>query len=205
MTGGTDNEWANEIERKVNIISRATNIRIEVFNINQELVKNLFWNGVETLLATLYEEEYAKKQLQRLYLYKQAQGWFVLNKGSTAVVVGPRETFLRVVDEIYEWKENISHITFEIAFKMYHEKIFSYIGTKVPPPLPPLPPLPEPPIVSITWKTINGCLIAEIPIDHVPTTADGKFSKRIVSCLTCHQSMEMIGVTYKCCHTTKPY
>ncbi|PON53347.1 Sieve element occlusion [Trema orientale] len=189
LHGGIDQEWTKEIEAKVNFISMEANIKIELFNINQ-LNLEAFWSSVHTLLSKLYTGKYAKKQLERLYSYKQAKGWFFLNKGSTTVVVGSQESFLKAVAEFDKWKVDIRRRTLEVAFKEYHESIITDLA---PGPITTPPPVTVPPE---SRKYINGCLIIENP------SLDGKLLKQM-NCPTCTLDMEMIGVTYRCCHTSK--
>lgn len=192
MHGGNYREWANEIEEKVDIIRRETNIRVEHFDINQDyMVKEQFWSGVDKLV--LYQD-YAKKLRTRLSSLKEAaaQGWFMLIKGSITIVVGSRDSFLNTVREINKWKENVSLRTFDVAFKEYHEKFYSDFKD-----------IDDKDLVDIekiTRKKEHGCEIAEVPV----TAAGKKLLKKTLVCETCNLQMEVVSVNYKCCHTHIP-
>ncbi|PON53231.1 Sieve element occlusion, partial [Parasponia andersonii] len=183
--GGTDQYWGKEIEEKVNLISKEV-VKIEHLDVNQENVvevkfKNLFWNVVNDLISTERRQEqvvqydFAKQQLERLSSFKQARGWFVLNKGPTTVVVGSRETFLKVMEKFDEWKKTVQERTLEVAFKENHEKIFYSLND----------------VVTSSKKESGELCIIEYP------TADGKLRIKM-DCPKCQHAMERnISVTYK--------
>ncbi|KAF4353564.1 hypothetical protein F8388_003440 [Cannabis sativa] len=171
--GGTDMAWSREIQDKMRYMRMETNIKIELFNINEESYVEQFWSGAKTLVEKYYKVEYAKQQVQRLNSLKQAKGWFMLNKGSTTLVVGSRETLIKAVEELNIWKESITEKTFEVAFKEYHEKIF----------------------IMVPRPSDDPCLTIVNPLKE-----DGKTMLKEMKCTKCGRDMEMTSVTFRCCH-----
>ncbi|XP_030507766.2 protein SIEVE ELEMENT OCCLUSION B [Cannabis sativa] len=171
--GGTDMAWSREIQDKMRYMRMETNIKIELFNINEESYVEQFWSGAKTLVEKYYKVEYAKQQVQRLNSLKQAKGWFMLNKGSTTLVVGSRETLVKAVEELNIWKESITKKTFEVAFKEYHEKIF----------------------IMVPRPSDDPCLTIVNPLKE-----DGKTMLKEMKCTKCGRDMEMTSVTFRCCH-----
>ena len=133
LYGGTDNNKISEMETKLNALQTNINadpklelkIIIKLFKVEEnDENKKRFWRGVEDLFLTKLHKprDTPKRQIQKLFSYKNKEGWFIFNKGQTMVSLGQYTTLLKVVTEFDAWKDNVRHKTFEVAFKEYHEK-----------------------------------------------------------------------------------
>ncbi|KAM6545610.1 hypothetical protein CsatB_026346 [Cannabis sativa] len=197
LHGGKDENWAKEIEGKINFINENINVehKIKHLNINQEKVEvsfeELFWRGVNCWSMNsnkVQNDSYddMKKQLDRLCCLGKAKvGWFVLNKGPVTIVIGSQQTFEKMVEDIKIWKKNVKKNTFEVAFKEFHEKIFDNLHQ-------------EQGFGMENKKTTLGkdnsedCCIIEYP------TEEGKLRIKM-DCPNCHQLIKKnIIVNYMC-------
>ncbi|PON53236.1 Sieve element occlusion [Parasponia andersonii] len=125
----------NEMKEKIiglqNTINDDTNLKdlkitVKPFYVEEKAeVKDIFWSGVDCLFLTkLYKSrDFAKRQIQKLYSYKSKEGWFILNKGPTTVILGQSATLLKVIAEFENWKDEVRQTPFEVAFRDYYNKV----------------------------------------------------------------------------------